>query len=188
MAQPDRETSSRRKKVRWKIVLGVLVGALLVSGLLVGVSYGDDQVRVASTSDPTVLELWWNTLGARSEVRYFLIAEDGGRCGDDDPVCLQITEKDMPLFDVDGNEVGRQLISCSVTDVTGWNCTYITKIKDGPNTDTGQVVAIGTKRPSDVHTIVVTGGSGAYENAGGHARQVGQEGKVTYTLYLTPAA
>jgi hypothetical protein len=177
-----------RATVNGKIAVGALVGALLMSSLLVGVSYGDDADTSAAVAEPTVVELVWHTNGPRSDVLFFLFAEDGGRCGADDPVCLQITEKDMPLFDVDGNEIGRQLISCTATDRTGWQCQLITKIQDGPHTDKGQVVAIATKHPTDIHTLAVVGGTGAYEGVGGYARQVGQTGRVTYTLHLTTAA
>lgn len=167
-----------------KIAVGALVGALLLSGLLVGVSYGGSGIaEPAGETQPTVLELWWNTNHKDSEVRFFLFDEHGGRCGEEDKVCGQITEKDMPLFDVDGNKVGRQHISCMASDVTEWVCHQISVIKDGPNTDRGQVTAFGTKDPSAIH-IAVTGGTGAYEGVSGHARQVGDDGKVTYTLFL----
>jgi hypothetical protein len=174
-----------RATVNGKIAIGALVGALLMSSLLVGVSYGQDPGAVA---EPTVVELVWHTNGPRSSVLFFLFDEGGGRCGVEDLVCGQLTEKDMPLYDVDGNEIGRQLISCTATDKTGWQCQLITKIQDGPHTDKGQVIAIGTKHPSDVHTLAVVGGTGAYEGVSGYARQVGQTNRVTYTLYLTPGA
>lgn len=173
-----------------KIVVASLVGVLLCSSLLVGASYGDDQGGTGSSAQPSLLELWWNTKHPGSDVWIFLFDPRGGPCTDVvvDPVCIQLTEKDMPLFDIDGNKVGRQLISCTVTDRTGWSCTLISKIRDGEYTDKGQIVAIGTKHPSDIHTLSIVGGTGAYEGVGGHAIQVGQDGKVTYTLSLTPAA
>lgn len=173
-----------------KIVVASLVGVLLVTSLLVGTSYGRDQGDSGASAEASVLELMWNTKHPRSDVWIFLFDPRGGPCGDVvvDPVCIQFTEKDMPLFDMDGNQVGRQLISCTVTDRTGWNCTLISKFRETETTDKGQIVAIGTKHPSDIHTHSVVGGTGAYENVGGHAIQVGQDGRVTYTLHLTPAA
>lgn len=176
--------------MRVRVVAAALLGVLAFSSLLVGASYGGDPARAEGPAEPTVLELFWRTRHPDSEVWFFAFDEQAGRCDEIevDPVCLQITEKDMPLFDVDDNRIGRQLISCTVTDKTGWNCTLISKIRDGQYTDKGQIVAIGTKHPSDIHTHSVVGGTGAYENVGGHAVQVGQDGKVTYTLYLTPGA
>jgi hypothetical protein len=173
--------------MRVKVVSAVLLGVLVLSSLLVRASYGDDQADLRGSAKQTVLELWWNTRHPDSEVWIFLFDEHAGRCDDVDidPVCLQVTEKDMPLFDADGNRIGRQLISCTVTDRTGWNCTLISKIRDGKYTDKGQIVVIGTKHPSDIHTLSVVGGTGAYEGVGGHAIQVGQDGRVTYTLHLT---
>src|SRR5262245_24096054 len=107
-----------------KIAVAVLSGALLLSGLLVAISYGEP----AETTEPTVLELWWNTHYEDSELQVFLFDKRGGRCGEEDKVCGQITEKDMPLFDVDGNEVGRQHISCIATDRTEWVCHQISVI------------------------------------------------------------
>lgn len=176
--------------MRVKIAVAALMIAVVVSSLLVGVSYGDDPARAGGPAEPTVLELFWRTRHPDSEVWIFLMDPHGGRCVDFDvdPVCIQFTEKDMPLFDVDGNNIGLQLISCTVTDRTGWNCTLISKIRDGQYTDKGQIVAIGTKHPSDIHTHSVVGGTGAYEGVGGHAIQVGQDGRVRYTVHLTPGA
>jgi hypothetical protein len=49
-----------------------------------------------------------------------------------------------------------------------------------------RVSAFTTKRPSEICTVAVTGGTGTYEGVGGHAQQVGQDGRVTYTFFLTP--
>ncbi len=166
-----------------KLGVGVLAAALLMSGALVGVSFGGGEGGV---TQPTVLEFKWNTAAEGSEVEFFLFDEHGGRCGEEDKVCGQITEKDMPLLDLDGNVVGRQHISCTASDRTTWFCRLVTKIKDGPSTDKGTVVAIGVKSPSGIHKSAVVGGTGAYENAGGHAIQVEGWARSTFTLYLVP--
>lgn len=44
-----------------KIAVGVLVGALLMSGLFVGVAYGGNP----SITEPTILELEWHTGGGQ---------------------------------------------------------------------------------------------------------------------------
>ena len=159
-----------------KIAVGVLAGALLMSGLLVGASYGGAE----SITEPTVLEFKMNTGAEGSEVRSFRLREYDGTC------CGQITEKDMPLFDLDGNVVGRQHISCTVSDSTEWFCRFVTKIKDGPNTDKGTVVAIGVKGPHGIHHLAIVGGTGAYENAGGHAIEVERGSRAAFTLHLIP--
>ena len=165
-----------------KIAVGVLSGALLLSGLPVGISYGEP----ATITEPTVLELYWRTGHEDSAIESFLFDPNGGFCNDSDPVCGQITLKDMPLFYKDGTEVGRQHISCTVSDTTTWFCTLVSVLKDGPYTDKGQIVAIGVKQPDNDMWASVVGGSGAYENTGGHAFKKGDDGKVPWTLYLTP--
>jgi len=166
-----------------KVVVGVISGALLLSGLLVGVSYGEP----AGTDEPTVLELYWRTGHDDSQIEIFFIEH----CDESVPVCGQISLKDMPLFDQDGNEVGRQHISCTASDTTAWVCSLISQLKDGPYTDKGTVVATGVSkhRPGkpNISSIPVTGGTGAYNNVGGHVIQEGVDGTVKYTLFLEPA-
>ena len=48
------------------------------------------------------------------------------------------------------------------------------------------MVTIGVKSPSGIHDYAVVGGTGAYENAGGHAKQVEGANKSTFTLFLVP--
>ena len=93
--------------MRVKVVAAALLGILAFSSLLVGASYGDDPARAEGPSEPTVLELYWRTRHQDSEVWIFLMDPNGGRCDEIevDPVCIQFTEKDMPLFDVDGNRI-----------------------------------------------------------------------------------
>ncbi len=98
----------------------------------------------------------------------------------------QITSIKTPLFDVDGNEVGRQHIACTVTDQTSWVCTSVSTIKDGPSTDKGTVVATGIYRGT-LSTLAVTGGTGAYDNVRGYATQTQATGEnYNYTLNLIP--
>ena len=160
-----------------KIAGGVLVGALLISGLLVGVAHGGSE-----GTEPTVIELHWNTRGEDSEVEHFFIEP----CEESVPVCGQVALKDMPLFDQDGTEVGRQHISCTVSDTTAWFCSYVTKIRGLEGGGTGTVTALGVKKPNGDLILSVTGGTGAYENVGGHAIQIGDTGRVTFTLFLVP--
>ena len=165
-----------------KIAIGALVGALLMSGLHVGVSYGGS----ADTTEPTVLKLHWKTGDEDSFIEFFAFDPDSGPCEDSDPVCGQITLKDMPLYDQDDNEVGRQHISCTVSDTTEWFCSLISELEDGPYTDRGQVTAIGVKKPNGNSHVIITGGTGAYGNVGGHGWKDGDIGRVNYTLTLVP--
>jgi hypothetical protein len=167
--------------VNRKLAVGALTGALLLSGLLVGVSYGGPDEDAGS-----VIELNWNTRAEGSVVEYFLFDPSGGVCQDSDPICAQITLKDMPIFDQDGTQVGRQHIQCTVADTVAWFCSYVTKLKDGPYTDHGQVTGMAVKQPDGDVVVSITGGTGAYENAGGYAFQDDNNGRVRFTLHLTP--
>ena len=127
-----------------------------------------------------MLRLHWNTRDEDSRVEHFFIEP----CDETVPVCGQITLKDMPLFDQDGNEVGRQHISCTVSDTTEWFCSFVSQIEDGPYTDRGQVTAIGVKTPNGNSHVSITGGAGAYGNVGGHGWKDGDDGRVNFTLHL----
>jgi hypothetical protein len=169
-----------------------------MSGLLGGVSYGD-SVGDAGTltgsgtagDTDTVIDLHWNTRGEGSLIEYFPMDTNAGRCDDSDPICLQITLKELPIFDKDGTQVGRQHIQCTVGShlkdkyTIDWFCSYVTQLKDGPYTDRGQLTGVGIKRPNGDLLISITGGTGAYEDAGGYAFQTGDTGKVDFSIHLT---
>ena len=178
-----------------KVSIGLLSAALLMSGALVGVGYagGVGDTQPAVLEEPTVIELMWKTGAEDSHIRFFPLAGDipGGRFEAEGPTTGQITTKKLTLFDVDGNEVGRQYIDCIVTIDTPWICTLVSVLKDGPNTDKGTVVATGYSKHQpgmpNISSIPVTGGTGAYNNVGGHVIQEGVDGTVKYTLFLEPA-
>lgn len=178
-----------------KLTIAVIAAALLMSGALVGVGYAGGGGGIESTvlQEPIVIELEWHAGGKDSIIRFFPVSEDkpGGRIEGEGAATGQMTTKKLPLFDVDGNQVGRQYIDCMATIDTGWVCTLVSVLKDGPNTDKGTIVATGVSkhRPGmpNISTIPITGGTGAYSNVGGQAIQEGVDGKVTYTLYLSPA-
>ena len=89
---------------------------------------------------PTVIELEWHTGGKDSYIYFYpLWDSDGKRSG-------QATTKKLSLFDVDGNQVGRQYIDCMATSHTGWVCTLVSVLKDSPYTDKGTVVATGVSK------------------------------------------
>ena len=166
-----------------KFAVGAIVGALLMSGLMVGVSQGG-----SAGAEPTVLRLHWNTRLEDSFIEGFLFDPNGEPCEASTPVCGQIELKDMPLFDKDNNEIGRQHISCTVSDTTEWFCSLISEIEDGPYTDAGQVSAIGVKKPNGNSHVIITGGTGAYGGMSGHGWKNGDDGRVNYTLTLIPSS
>src|SRR5262245_17821193 len=175
-----------------KIAVGVLSAVLLMSGALVGVGYarGNRSSQATVPEEPTVIELEWHTGGKGSHIRFYPLREDapGGRYGGDGPSSGQATTKKLPLFDVDGNQVGREYIDCMATVDTGWVCTLVSMLQDGPYTDKGSVVATGVSKHRigmpNISTLPVTGGTGAYSNVSGQAIQEGVDGKIKYTLYL----
>lgn len=177
-----------------KLTSAVLVTALLMSGAVVGVGYasGVGSTQPAVLEEPTVIDLNWNTRGEGSLVEYFASDPSAGRCTDSDPICLQITLKEMPIFDQDGTQVGRQHIQCTVgwhlkrVYSVDWFCSYVTQLQDGPYTDHGQLTGVGVKRPNGDVLVSITGGTGAYEDAGGYIVQAGDTGKVTFSIHLTP--
>jgi hypothetical protein len=173
----------REGVVNKKLAVGMLAGALLMSSLLVGVSHGG-----SGGNSGTVIELWWDTDRDDSWIEYLLVDPNGGRCENlaSDPVCVQITLKDMPIFDQDDTQVGRQHIQCTVADTVSWFCSYVTQLTDGPYTDDGQLTGVGIKRPNGDLLISITGGTGAYEDAGGYIFQSGDTGNVTFTIHLAP--
>ena len=170
-----------------KVAVGALAAALVMSGLLVGVSRGGSEGATG-----TVIELKWNTMTAEALVEHFPMDTSAGLCTDSDPICLQVTLKEMPIFDQEDTQVGRQQIQCTVgwhlkpAKSIDWFCSYVTQLKDGPYTDRGQITGVGIKRPNGDVRISITGGTGAYENAGGYIFQSGDTGKVTYTIHLAP--
>ena len=162
-----------------QLIVGVIAAALLVSGGLVGVSYGQG----GGITEPQVIELTLDVCG--NSCRIFELQDPvHGRSGN-----ALITLSKDPLFDVDGNEIGFQSEHCTTSEGHGvgtpWVCTYVLKLKAGPHTEPGSVVTTGiyTFGPS---TFAVTGGTGAYENVRGSARMVVIEGSEVLTLSLIP--
>ena len=140
-----------------KLSIGVLAAALLLSGALVGVSFGGG----GGITQPEVIELSLTICGRPNctgwETRH---AEWGRGTG-------LVTAARDPLFDVDGTRVGRQSQRCVVADE--WFCTYVVTLKDGPYTDGGTVATTGIYGWDEGSTLAVTGGTGAYENVRGYA-------------------
>lgn len=162
-----------------KLSVGVIAAALLLSGALVGVSFGGG----GGITQPEVIELTLDVCG--DSCRLFELRDPVfGRRGN----ALIALSKD-PLFDVDGNQVGHQSEHCTTSDGTGggtpWVCTYLLKLNAGAHTEHGTIVTTGIYRFSDPSRLAVTGGTGAYENVRGYATLVDAE-PATLTLNLIP--
>jgi len=139
-----------------KLSVGALAAALLMSGALVGASFGGG----GGITQPEVIELSLTICGRPNctgwELRHAAWGRGTGL----------ITVARDPLFDVDGTRVGSQHAQCVVGD---WMCTYVLELKAGPYTELGTVVTTGIYRFDEGSTLAVTGGAGAYENVRGTA-------------------
>ncbi|HEY7659711.1 MAG TPA: hypothetical protein VIC58_03850 [Actinomycetota bacterium] len=157
--------------------LGVLLvgSAFLMSGALVGVSYGGG----GGIPEAEVIELH---IDVCSRPHFFFFDDPDGP---ESAIVGQVTLCRSPIFDADGNRVGKQNVSCVVSDKTDWLCTNVYTLKEGPFTDGGTIVTTGhyDGGEGDVHAI--TGGSGAYQDVGGYAVQEGGPG-INHTLNLIP--
>ena len=157
-----------------KLSVGVLAAALLMSGALVGVSYGGP----GGITEPEVIELDYGPCSVRC--RFYPLRElDGRRDG-------QVTLAKDPLFDADGNRVGNVNASCTVAAPTDFVCTYIHTFKASPYTEQGTVTTAGIFTGEDVDLFAVTGGTGAYVNVRGFAALEYGPGELNYTLNLIP--
>jgi hypothetical protein len=160
------------------IGIGVLAFALLLSGALVGISYGGD----GGITEPEVIELRWQVCFGEGECRFYALTEFSGK------QTGQITLAKNPLYDADGNRVGHINETCTTSAtrddrrLTPWLCTWVNTFKPGPYTERGTIVTVGnwdSDRP-----YAITGGTGAYANVRGYATLHG--GEMNYTLHLTP--
>jgi hypothetical protein len=162
-----------------KLSVGLIATVLLLSGVLVGVSYGGG----GGITEPQTIELDVDPCSVRCRI-YALVDSAGRQTG-------QVTLTKNPLHDADGNRVGNVDISCTASDgpggPTGWVCTYIHTLKAGPYTEHGTIVTTGSYTGSDGDVFAVTGGTGAYVNVRGHATMnYGQNPELNYTLTLIP--
>jgi hypothetical protein len=162
-----------------KLSVGVLAASLLLSGALVGVSFGGG----GGISQPEVIELSLDLCG--DSCRGFELRDVAfGRRG-----TAWITMSSDQLFDVDDNRVGRQSYDCTSSEGRGegtpWVCTFVLSLKDGAYTDRGTVTTTGIYR-FDISRFAVTGGTGAYENVRGYATMEDVGKREVLTLNLTP--
>ena len=158
-----------------KLSVGVLAAALLVSGALVGVSFGGG----GGITQPEVIELSVILWDPDSFRMYGLRDPDYGKGK------AVIAVSHDSVFDVDRDDVGSLRQDC-----VDWVCTYVFGLKAGPHTERGTVVATGVYRFGKPTRFAVTGGTGAYENISGYIDEVAGEGqdedRTFLTLNLTP--
>jgi hypothetical protein len=171
-----------------KTSLGWLLAvAMLTSALWGGVSVaGTDGI-----TEPTVIELFTKGCGhPDATCRVFPLTDADGRASG------MIARGNQPLFDADGNVVGRHRVSCTIARGTGWFCSRIETIRPGPHTERGTITVSGLFRPtaggsgdpSKFDTFAVTGGSGAYSTVRGYATERWDPDREAFahTYFLTP--
>jgi len=167
-----------RVSIGGKGAIAALVSALLLSGLLVGVSYGGG----GGITEPQVIELVTtgcatNDDDPATECRVYQLKDtDGERSG-------EIFRFKVPLQDTDGNPVGRGYLECSGSKGTGSTCTLVLSLKAGPFTDLGTIVSAGV---NSLPPSAITGGSGAYLNVRGEITGEDQPDGFHLTLNLIP--
>ena len=127
--------------MRQKLGIASTVAALMVAGLLVGVSNGDES----PTAGLQEIEL---TSGE-------VLAERSGG------ISSQIREE---ALDVNGERVGTIRWSCA--NGTDWHCTVVYGLKGAPDMR-GTLVAMGIFRGFTGESLAVVGGTGAFAGAGG---------------------
>jgi len=154
--------------------IGVIVAALLLSGALMGVSYGGGG-QITQITEPEVIGLH---IDVCRRPHFYLLRNDSKIAG-------QVTLCRSPILDPDGDRAGTQNVSCTVSDATDWVCTTIYRLKAGPFTEEGTIVAIGHYVDGRGDEFAITGGTGAYQDVGGYAVQGGGPG-VNHTLNLIP--
>jgi hypothetical protein len=156
-----------------RMSVGLITAALLLSGALVGVSYGGG----GGITEPQVLELVTRGCATddddpATECRVFDLMDDEGVSG-------TIFRFRVPLSDIDGNPVGRSFLQCDGGKGTGQTCTLILSLKPGPHTERGTIVSTGA---NILPPTAITGGSGAYLNVRGE--MTGEEQSDGFHLFV----
>jgi hypothetical protein len=155
-----------------KVGIGAIAAALLLSGGLVGVSYGG----TGGIPEPQTIELQIDV--CRNPHFFFFGDPEGPKSAD----VGQVTLCRSPIFDANGDRVGTHNTSCTVSDRTDWICTHTYVLRAGPFTEDGTIIGTGNYTGGDGDEIAITGGTGAYQDVGGYAVQ----GDGDHTLNLIP--
>lgn len=154
-----------------KLSIGVLAGTLLLSGMLVGVSYGGG----GGITQPEVITL----TGTSGDLRAFPLRNADGKRA-------LITILKEGLDDVDGAAVGNHRWNCVGSHGYGQVCNDVIHLKQGAHTERGSITVAGEFRGYNGESWAVTGGTGAYVNVRGHLTLSVEGGEFTQTLYLIP--
>jgi hypothetical protein len=173
-----RRPRGRENAMRKQVGIGAITAAVLLTGVLVGVARGGTGGGSVIT-EPTTIELHIDV--CRHAHHYLLADPDAPKSF----VMGQVTLCRSPIFDPDGDRAGTNNVTCTVADATDWICTQIYRLKAGPFTDAGTVVATGHYEDGEGDVLAVTGGTGAYQGVGGYAVQNDGQG-VNHTLNLIP--
>jgi hypothetical protein len=150
------------------ISIGVLVTALLLSGLFVGVSQG--------VTGPTTIRLTFGDVIA--ERTYPLRDKQGMRTASVDFI-------KGALADQDGTPIGRHRSECTLADDVAWWCTHTLTLKDGPYTDAGTITVTGLFKGFSGEESAVIGGTGAYAGVNGTATATVENDGFVLTVDLT---
>jgi hypothetical protein len=81
--------------------------------------------------------------------------EKGNRTG-------EISRFRTPIFDLEGNDVGREYLSCVYSKGTDSICTTVLVLRESATTQRGRIVLSGVPG----HPLPIIGGSGAYLGVG----------------------
>ena len=147
-----------------KLSIAVLTGALLVSGLLVGVSQGRGAGSHAGADRaPTTLVLVsGDTLAEANKGFVHQIREAALGAG--------------------GTRVGTIRWNCD--QGSDWHCTIVYGVKDAGGLGQGTIVATGIFRGFNGESLAVTGGTGDFVERGWVGDPVGEADGYTHTIEL----
>jgi hypothetical protein len=141
-----------------KLSIGAIAASLLLSGAMVGVSYGGGT----AITEPEVIEL--EVAFCEPLCRTYQFRDIDGELNG------QMVSARERLFDVDGNRVGTLHATCVQSfgqRATQNLCTVVHTLKEGPHTQQGSIMAIGNLHFDGNDVFAVTGGAGAYEGVRG---------------------
>jgi hypothetical protein len=156
-----------------RLGIGVLAAALLVSGMLMGVSYAGS----AGITEPHVIALHLGDGG--SNKNFPIKDEDGGKSGG-----LGVFRE--PLLDADGAQVGSLTSTFFLVRRVAWTDIATFTLKPGAHTEAGTIAIAGNFKGFNGESMAVTGGTGAYENVRGFVTLTAEADGFTYTLNLIP--
>jgi len=156
-----------------RLGVGVLSAGLLVSGMLMGISYAGG----AGITEPQVIALH---LGDNSANRNFPLKDDEG----DKTGGMGVFRE--TLLDADGNQVGNLTSTFFRVHRVAWTDAATFTLKSSPYTQAGTVAIAGNFKGFNGESMAVTGGTGAYANVRGFVTLTLENDTYAYTLNLIP--